>query len=42
MDFFVRVFPEALLAARQRLADFLGAQAEDLVFDHCGQRQVIK
>jgi isopenicillin-N epimerase len=32
MDFFVRVFPEALLDARQRLADFLRAQAEDLVF----------
>ncbi len=32
MDFFVSIFPEALLDARQRLADFLGAQAEDLVF----------
>ena len=31
MDFFVRQFPEALLEARQTLAQFLGAQLENLV-----------
>lgn len=31
MDFFVRKFADALLLTRQRLAEFLGAQPEDLV-----------
>ena len=31
MDFFVRRFPDALLATRQRLAQFLGARPEHLI-----------
>ena len=31
MDFFVRKFADALRMTRQRLAQFLGAQTEDLV-----------
>ena len=32
MDFFVRKLPQALVAARQKLAAFVGAKPEDLVF----------